>query len=470
MISKALKTTLLSTAIAAFIVGCGGSNDNSTRQGVAIDFALKNATVNFIDCNYTTTTNDLGKFDLPDPKNCIASEITITDGVDTATGLDFNGVLKFKKTEFYTLSDVVVSPLTSLEFYLEKAGKSDQLSTVLSQLGLPAISDVKQFNPETSNAHNMSVVFVLQQLITQIEEKLGGSETHNAQAVNAVIDALLAPNADKLFDAGSLTVNPTTLSNILTNTSLSSTEKALINQKTAQLANFVESVSTNTTAENLKAELSKEQKAIDTIIDSTITAKYTDSGFQFAGYDLAIINASSSTNLKALSLNNLASNLAVQFKLNTSTAAEDTLKVGFKLLGSRNSATETLDIIINSLVVKYDATGAIIDATIPAGTSIAVKTSIANQPTNTVVTNTNALQLAQNGSISLAKLIDSSSRLETEYNKYVNLIQVNDQLEASTYILSSAFPIDISSLTEDSLEISTLKVSGKKVTGFFKIN
>ena len=481
MQKKTIKLSLISTAIAALLIGCGGSGGGSdpVKQGTAIDFALSNATVNFVDCNSTTTTNSQGKFNLPPISQCFASEITVTGGTDTVTGQQFDGVLKFKKTDLSMLSNVVVSPLTSLEFYLDKAGKLDQLPAVLAQLGLPAIADVKQFNPETSTSHDMSVVFVLQQLITQIEESLGGNETQTAIAVNAIVNALLAPNAAPLFSPNSALPNAATLTNILNTANVSNTDAALIDQKITQLATLVENVISNpqSSAEELKTELAKEQKAIDTIIDSTITANYTDSGFTFAGHNLATILGSTSTTPLSLSKTGLASNLAVQFKLNSTVAAEDTLKIGLKLTGTRNSTTETLEIIVSNVVVQYNASGVISDITtpatdgavIPAGTQIAVKTSIAGQPTNTVVSNTQALKINDGNSISLQRLIDSSPRLRAEYDKYLALMAANDNLEASTYISSAAFPIEISTLASDTLEIASLKITGEKITGFFKI-
>ena len=470
MISKALKTTLLSTAIAAFIVGCGGSSDNSTRQGVAIDFALDGADVFFKDCDYSVTTNALGKFDLPDPKNCLASEIIITGGVDTATGQDFDGVLKFKKTEFYTLSDVVVSPLTSLEFYLDKAGKADQLNDVLAKLGITLDSDVKTYNPEEKSNEIASKVFILQQLITIIEPKVNGN---TETAVNAVIDELLTSTTNNLFQVDSIKLESSVVSGILAKAGITGNEATFINSQVSELSKIVDDAQVpNQSIADLKTELTKQKDEIEAISTAAVAGRYTNAGFEFAGSDLSTILASSSSSPLSLPLSNLSSNLNVKFKLVLEDAKNttDTLRLGLKLVGTRNSATKNLDLIINKVRVGYDSTGAITSATIPANTQIAVSTTFSGQPTNTIVSNTNDINIYNNGAISLAAVVQSSPTLANQYNNYISQIAANDALEASAYVNSLAYDIDVSSLAEDTLNIASLSLTGKKITGFFKIN
>src|SRR5690606_13318825 len=135
----------------------------------------------------------------------------------------FTGTLKFKKMDLKN-GTLVVSPLTSLEYFLEKAGQSNQLNTILKNLALNNINNISQFDPaKDGDAHTMAVVFIFQQLATQIEDReqtinrdTGSTVVTQEQAAQINFDALISQlSTQPLFTAGSAKIDSEVLKSIV---------------------------------------------------------------------------------------------------------------------------------------------------------------------------------------------------------------------------------------------------------------
>lgn len=114
MVSKYLKYSVLALSVSALLSGCGGGSSNevsTSQQGRAVDGPLNGALVTFEDCNQTSTTEEDGTFEIP--TECTEEAITVTGGIDTATGLTFTGTLKAPAPDSST-GVAIVSPLTTL--------------------------------------------------------------------------------------------------------------------------------------------------------------------------------------------------------------------------------------------------------------------------------------------------------------------------------------------------------------------
>lgn len=495
-------TTLL-TACA----GSDGSNNSSTApftskpiSGTAVDFYVKNATVKFDDCNGVTTKTGLkGEFSFDTTADCNNSAITITGGTDIGTGLPFTGTLKIKKTDLQKLSnnDLVASPLTSLEYYL---GDAD-LQVVLNNLGLSTVkaADIKSYNPVTDGgAKEMAVIFTLQQLATQIEDnfqainKSDGSvaltQEQATQIAFSTIASTLKTQGKNLFD-GSGKLQATALDEILTaavdkaqatipNTPVDSNIiKGNINTNITQVSTAINSIilQSDGKGEDLQAALQDTnnpaaQAALVTIKESLKTPIYAD--FTLAGYSLAALKTSSPTAPLALSHANLATALTVNFKLNnTKSELTDTIKLGFKLNGSRGAAKENLDVIIHNIQVTFKTDGTILSAKIPSNTKVNIASSLKDVTQLEFTTQTEIPINVSNGSIPLSSIVSSSDTLKTYYNQYIGKLAVNDLVQASAYVLPTTYTVDPAlELQNDTINVNGIQFQGSSLVAHFKLN
>ena len=235
MLTKISKIHVFTIAISSFLTACGDGSDNTESSnftptpinGTAVDFYLKNADIKFDDCeNKSIKTDTKGNFSFTTTAACNESALTITGGIDIGTNLPFTGTLKFKKMDLKNLKNgtLVVSPLTSLEYYLEKAGQSGKLDKILTNLGLSNINNISQFDPaKDGDAHTMAVVFIFQQLATQIEDRLqtinksdGSTAFTQEQAAQITFDTLISQlSTQPLFTANSAKIDSAVLKNII---------------------------------------------------------------------------------------------------------------------------------------------------------------------------------------------------------------------------------------------------------------
>ncbi|OTG99135.1 hypothetical protein [Acinetobacter sp. ANC 4973] len=508
LLNKYIKYTFLATTITTLLTACAGSdgsNNNSTTpfasksiSGTAVDFYLANATVKFDDCNGLTTTTDAqGKFSFKTTANCNNSAITITGGTDIGTGLPFTGTLKIKKTDLQNISnnDFVASPLTSLEYYL---GSGD-LQVVLNNLGLTTVTaaNIKSYNPvKDGSAKEMAVIFTLQQLATQIEDnfqainKSDGSvaltQEQATQIAFSTIASALKTQGKNLFD-GSGNLQATALDEILTaavttagttindpSTPIDPNIKGNINGNITTVSTEINKIAQSggdgaTLQAALNVALQDPNSPAQAIKDSLKTPIYAD--FTLAGYSLAELKASTTAPL-ALSHANLATALTVNFKLNnTKSELTDTIKLGFKLDGSRGAAKENLDVIIHNIQVTFKTDGTILSAKIPSNTKVNIASSLKDVTQLEFITQNDIIINVSNGSIPLASVVSSSAKLQEYYNQYIGKLAVNDLVKASAYVLPITYTVDPAlGLQNDTINVNGIQFQGSSLVAHFKLN
>lgn len=506
LLNKYIKYTFLATTITTLLTACAGSdgsNNSSTApfasksiSGTAVDFYLANATVKFDDCNgLTTTTGAQGQFSFKTTADCNNSAITITGGTDIGTGLPFTGTLKIKKTDLQNISnnDLVASPLTSLEYYL---GSGD-LQVVLNNLGLTTVTaaNIKSFNPITDgSAKEMAVIFTLQQLATQIEDnfqainKSDGSvaltQEQATQIAFSTIGSALKTQGKTLFD-GSGKLQATALDEILTaavttagttindpSIQIDPNIKGNINGNITQVSTAINTiVQSGGKGEDLQTALQADanKTTLDGIKESLKTPIYAD--FTLAGYSLAELKASTTAPL-ALSRSNLDTALAVNFKLNnTKSELTDTIKLGFKLDGSRGAAKENLDVIIHNIQVTFKTDGTILSAKIPSNTKVNIASTLKEVTQLEFITQKDIVINVSNGSIPLASIVSSSETLQKYYNLYIGKLAVNDLVQASAYVLPITYTVDPAlGLQNDTINVNGIQFQGSSLVAHFKLN
>ena len=509
LLNKYIKHTFLATTITTLLTACAGSdgsNNSSTApftskpiSGAAVDFYLANATVKFDDCNGLTTTTDAqGKFSFDTTADCNNSAITITGGTDIGTGLPFTGTLKIKKTDLQNISnnDLVASPLTSLEYYL---GSGD-LQVVLNNLGLTTVTaaNIKSFNPITDgSAKEMAVIFTLQQLATQIEDnfqainKSDGSvaltQEQATQIAFSTIGSALKTQGKNLFDSSGK-LQATALDEILT-TAVTTAGTTINDPSTPIDPNIKGNINGNITTvsteinkivqsggkgEDLQAALNvalqDPNSPAQAIKESLKTPIYAD--FTLAGYSLATLKTSSPTAPLALSYANLDTALTVNFKLNnTKSELTDTIKLGFKINGSRGAAKENLDVIISNIQVTFKTDGTILSAKVPVNTAINISTSLQGVSKLQFSTQKEIPINVSNGIIPLSSIISNSDALKTYYTQYINKLAVNDLVEASAYVLPITYTVDPAlELQNGTISIDSTQFQGSTLTAHFKLN
>ena len=507
LLNKYIKYTFLATTITTLLTACAGSdgsNNSSTApfapksiSGAAVDFYLANATVKFDDCNGLTTTTDAqGQFSFKTTADCNNSAITITGGTDIGTGLPFTGTLKIKKTDLQNLSnnDLVASPLTSLEYYL---GSGD-LQVVLNNLGLTTVTaaNIKSFNPITDgSAKEMAVIFTLQQLATQIEDnfqainKSDGSvaltQEQATQIAFSTIGNALKTQGKNLFNSNG-DLQTTALTEILTaavdtaqatipNTPIDSNIKNNINGNITTVSTEINKIAQSggdgaTLQAALNVALQDPKSPAQAIKDSLKTPIYAD--FTLAGYSLATLKTSSPTAPLALSYANLDTTLTVNFKLNNAKSElTDTIKLGFKLNGSRGAAKENLDVIIGNIQVTFDTDGKILSAKVPVNTAINISTSLQGVTKLQFTTQKEIPINVSNGIIPLSSIVSSSDALKTYYTQYIGKLAVNDLVEASAYVLPITYTVDPAlELQNGTISIDSAQFQGSTLTAHFKLN
>ena len=506
LLNKYIKHTFLATTITTLLTACAGSdgsNNSSTApftskpiSGAAVDFYLANATVKFDDCNGLTTTTDAqGKFSFDTTADCNNSAITITGGTDIGTGLPFTGTLKIKKTDLQNISnnDLVASPLTSLEYYL---GSGD-LQVVLNNLGLTTVTaaNIKSFNPITDgSAKEMAVIFTLQQLATQIEDnfqainKSDGSvaltQEQATQIAFSTIGSVLKTQGKTLFDSSGklqataldeiLTAAVTTAGTTINDPSIQIDPniKGNINGNITQVSTAINTiVQSGGKGEDLQTALQADanKTTLDGIKESLKTPIYAD--FTLAGYSLAELKASTTAPL-ALSRSNLDTALAVNFKLNnTKSELTDTIKLGFKLDGSRGAAKENLDVIIHNIQVTFKTDGTILSAKIPSNTKVNIASTLKEVTQLEFITQKDIVINVSNGSIPLASIVSSSETLQKYYNLYIGKLAVNDLVQASAYVLPITYTVDPAlGLQNDTITVNGIQFQGSSLVAHFKLN
>lgn len=508
MSNHSLKLTALAAATSLLLTACGGGSSDGdqsapfvpkTVQGVAVDFYVGGATVSFDDCNgLTTTTNNEGKFNFTTTPTCNESAITVMGGTDLVTGLPFTGTLKLKKTNLQNLAAsaiLVASPLTTLQYYVTSP---QELQTILTNLGISSANanNLSTFDPtQSASAKEMAAVFVLQQLITQIEDNLqalpnseGNAaltlEEATALAVNAVVETLNTPN-QPLFDPSTDAIQPTLVTAIL-NTAVENANQTLEangenvsvpQELTTQIqANIVtvadvlsDLVQTGGTAANLVTAIENNNTALEQIQDAVKTPVINS--VTLASYSLQQIKNSSAASPLIINRADINNTARITFTMaNTSASVNESTEVGFKVVATRGAVTETLDLYLDKLNIVFNADGTIQSATIPAGATFKIASSLGNI-TNGTFEADSSISIGSNGSISLYDLVQNNSALAGYYSQYFNLLAVGDNIAVTAVVSPRMYVIapDLG-LSSGSVTISDTTLNGSALTGHFKLN
>lgn len=506
LFNKTGKKTLLVTSMIALLSACGGgsSSDSSSSNppfasksisGTAVDFYLAHATVQFDDClnNHNLPkqiqTDDAGSFSFQTTADCSNSAITISGGTDLVTGLPFTGTLKLKKTNLQNLSsgNIAITPLTSLQYYLEKSNNAASLNTILANLGLNISGDLSQYDPiQSGTAHDMAVIFVLQQLMTKIEDNLqaisnddGSNALTQEQATAIAFNALISQaSVQPLFSSTSVQMDDAALTAI-SESAVSAASAALNDASlTARVSSSIQNVSNaiaplivnGDTAASLQTALSNAPAIRQEITDNLKAPLYD--AFDLAGYSIAEVQNSSSSAPLGFKLSNIDQTLSLGFKLaNGKSDLRDTFKVAVKVTGSRGSKQESLDVLVNNVQVHFGDTGAILDATIPSGTTIKFSSTL-NGLQSTSFTTIHAITIpSTTGEISLLDVIQNNSAFASLYNQYKNALSAGDLVQISSYVSPTAYTLSPElGLIPTAVNMGGISFTGYMLTGNFKLN
>ncbi len=506
MLKHSLKLTALAAATSLLLSACGGSDNDhgaspfvpKTVQGVAVDFYVGGATISLDDCDgVTTETNDEGKFNFTTTRACNESAMTVTGGTDLVTGLPFTGTLKIKKTNLQNWSSrnlLVASPLTTLEYYVSSA---QELQTILDNLGIKNAnaSNLSTFNPVSSGtAQEMASIFVLQQLITQIEDSLqalpnseGNAalslEEATTLAVNAITQTLKTPN-QSLFDSTGA-ISPTQLSAVLEAAVNIANEKLeekgeeirvpeqLAGQVQGNIQNLSDVVATVLTtggsANDLVNALEDNEGVLEQIQD-IVKTPFINS-FSLASYSLEQIKNSTAAAPLLINRTDINNTARITFAMvNTTTNVNESAEVGFKLVANRNALEETLDVYLDKLNIVFNEDGLIQSATIPAGATFKIASSLGSI-TNGTFEAASDISIASNGSISLYDMVQQNSTLANYYDQYFNLLRAEDKITVTAVVAPRMYVIDPKlGLNSGSVTVGDTSLNGFALTGHFKLN
>ena len=508
MSNYSIKLSALAAATSLLLTACGGGSSGGdqaapfvpkTVQGVAVDFYVGGATVSFDDCDgLTTTTDNEGKFNFTTTPACNESAITVTGGKDLVTGLPFTGTLKLKKTNLQNITastNIVASPLTTLQYYVTSP---QELQTILTNLGISSANatNLSTFDPtQSASAKEMAAVFVLQQLITQIEDNLQAIPNSEGNAVlnieeatslaaNAVIEALKTPNKP-LFDPSTGAIQPTLVKAILDTAVENANQTLEANGENVSVPDeLTNKIQTNivTVADVLSELGQKDGTAADLVTaiesDDTVLEQIQESvktpvinSLSLASYTLEKIKNSSAAfplDVNRADINNTAS---ITFTMaNTSASVNESTEVGFKVVATRGAVTETLDLYLDKLNIVFNVDGTIQSATIPAGATFKIASSLGNI-TNGAFEADSSISIGSNGSISLYDLVQNNSALAGYYSQYFNLLAVGDNIAVTAVVSPRMYVIapDLG-LSSGSVTISGTTLNGSALTGHFKLN
>lgn len=176
IISQKIKLTVLTAALIS-LMGCGGSSSNGdsntpapAQQGRVVDGPLASALISFPNCNAASTeTASDGTFQFP--IGCNNSVIVAQQGLDTATGLSFNGILS-APAQNNTNGKIFVTPISSL--IQARVASGTPLATanqeIMTALGLGSV------NPLVTDPMLNQQLYVknatVQQLVEEIQSTL----------------------------------------------------------------------------------------------------------------------------------------------------------------------------------------------------------------------------------------------------------------------------------------------------------
>ena len=482
-----LTALALTTSLLAACGGGGGSGGGSstpsgkTFSGVAVDFYLENATVRLDDCNNYTITNatdNNGKFKFTLPTGCTASAITITGGIDTVTKKEFTGTLKVKSRNLENIDNAVASPLTTLEAILPEA----DFKEVLKNLGFLETIDVNSFNPVTQgSAEQLATVFLVQQLLTQIEDAIEESGASADAATSIAAEAL-----------GEVLKNEPLISNGVYNTSLFADIVAEAEElvpfiiDTTSIANNVTAISTAISTVGLSGNGSALVDALTSPTNSVLLEVIQESipaapvipsseftQLEIGGRSLAEFKNSSEATPMLLAKEEFSGIPTINLTLaRPNVNVPETAKIGLEV----NAGPKYLSLVLDSVKIYFNGVGLATKAVLPAGSSVKVQsnvTKLGSYNNFTITPNTDIELTVNNGVIDLGSFSDKSDSLQSAFNTYYNEVVTVGAAQVKTYVKLSSYTaspnLGINRVPSANV-LGTVFTNAYYVEGYFKFN
>ena len=142
----------------------------------------------------------------------------------------------------------------------------------------------------------------------------------------------------------------------------------------------------------------------------------------------------------------------------------------FKVVATRGSLTETLDLYLDKLNIIFNTNGTIQSATIPAGATFKIASSLKGITNGTFEANS-SISIGSNGSISLYNMVQNNSALANSYNQYFNLLAAGDNITVTAVVSPRMYMITPNlGLSSSSVTIGGTTLNGSALTGHFKLN
>ena len=518
MFSQSLKISVLSAAMLT-LAACGGgggggsstpSYSSKTVNGVAVDFHLADATITFKNKNCAAIKTDAnGQFVFKTTEACQNSEMLITGGTDTGTGLAFTGRLQLKETDFNQATQVAVTPLTTLEKHVVDAKQQDQLATILANLGITdaGAQDLTTFNPVTDGrAHTAAASFALQQLVNKIEDNLESLKVNGHAAFSADTAAQIAflavidvVKTQPLFKDGSVSFNASVLNAVLEQAFTEAEQQLQLQDPDAVIPlSLIDDIATDVTkltsmldrlvkqggdASQLVNDLKnpENQAVLEDTLNKPVPEMSTQpiyGNFSIADYSVLDLKNSSQSQPIELDVKDIDQVLEFNFGINnTQKALEDSFQLGFSVQAHAGNRTETLDVILDEVKVTFDERGRIQTATIAEGTLLTVNSSMKfsvpgqNASVSYIQTESpRSFSVSNNRKISLSQLLKSDERLEDAYNTYKSNLVSGNSMDAKVFVEPKKYQIDPAL----GLQVSTMKIknysfSAPSLSAYFKL-
>ena len=500
MFNTKFKLTSLALA-SSLLVACGGGGGDSTGgstpppyngkqvNGVAVDFYLAGATVQFNDCKdsnnkpLTVKTNAQGTFNFTTTENCKSSSLTITGGVDTVTEKEFTGTLKIKSTDLENGNKIAVTPLTTLQSILTDT----EFNTVLTKLGFTAAQvNIDPLDPENNvSAKQLATIFLVQQLLTQIEDAIeqGGSPTTNATdaAAQALSTVLQNPNNSLITDSGfdasvlELIVDQALIPQGIDTTTISTNITAISNAVATigldgNASALVDALNNDTTA------LSNIQNAIPNP-PAAIPTKSEFTTLKIGNYSLLKFQQTTQDKPLQLTKSQFEDITKVELKLTLPDTSKPAIaKIGLQVNAgqSTNASNKYLYLVLDSVDVYFNSLGEPIRAVLPKDKSIKVDSNVnaLNKYKNTTIKANQDIPLTiNNGVVDLGSFAQDELKLKTVFNSYYDEIvnigtaKVETTINMTNYSASDNLAIPV--LANKTI-LTTSFTNAYNVTGYFK--
>lgn len=501
MINRTFKLTTLAIAT-TLLTACGGGGGSSsggstnppttppytgkTLNGVAIDFYLAGATVQFDDCKdesgnpLTVETNAQGQFEFTTTETCKSSALTITGGVDTVTEKLFTGTLKTKKLELENNTSPVASPLTTLEAILP----AQEFKNVLKNLGFSENTDVSSFNPvEKGTAQQLATVFLVQQLLTQIEDAIQDSgSTIDATKVAAEALSNVLQTTSLIKNSSQFEFDINVINSVVEK---AKTQAPNINSSSITASNIAKTFNT--------VGLTGDASALLDLLDSnTDLLKEIQDAINPPTSQIPVPNKPEFTTLKIGNYSLLKFQQTTQnkplvlqkaefsdiTKLNLKLALPDIRKPAIAKIGLQVNASngKQLQLVLDSVRVYFDANGNPVEAILPAESSIKVSSNVAalkKYTSFTMIPNKDLKLTVNNSQIDLGSFSDEADKLESAFNNFYNEIanigytKVETTINMTNYSASKTLSIPV---IANKTILGTSFKDAYNVVGYFKFN